>query len=211
MSVIKVCGITRLQDAQHAVAHGATAVGFVLWPRSPRYVTAEQVRSIVACLPAGISTVGLFVDEPEDAIRRAIDTSGITTVQLNDDLPASAAARLDRPVFKTVTLATAASVAAEWPDDVTLLLDAHDPIRRGGTGMTVDWDRAAELAARRRIVLAGGLHSSNVADAILRVKPYGVDVASGVEVSPGVKDPEKVSAFLANARAAFEGHDRGNQ
>ena len=201
---IKVCGITRQEDARCAIDGGATALGFVFWSRSPRCVTAAQARDIVRGLPAGVTTVGVFVDESEETIRRTIERSGIAAVQLYGEAEPAAAARLGRPVFKAMTLTTAAHTAAQWPDDVTLLLDAHDPVRRGGTGVTIDWERAAEIAARRRLVLAGGLKPSNVADAIARVKPFGVDVSSGVEASPGIKDQDKVSEFLANAIAAFD-------
>jgi phosphoribosylanthranilate isomerase len=203
--VVKICGITRTEDAVHAVAHGATALGFILWPRSPRCVTPRQVREIVTELPPGVMTVGVFVDEAEDEICRAADVSGLTAVQLNDSGSAAVAGRIGRPVFKVVTLETAASVAAEWPPEVTLLLDAHDPVRRGGTGQTVDWDRAAEIARLRKMVLAGGLTPHNVCDAVARVRPFGVDVCSGVEAAPGVKSHEKVAQFLTNARRAFGG------
>lgn len=201
---VKVCGITRLEDAAHAVGRGASAIGFVLWPRSPRYVTPQQVRAIVDQLPAGTQTIGVFVDEPVDGVRRAADIAGLSAVQLNDAALPADAGRIGVPVFKVVTLADADQVAAVWPEDVTLLLDAHDPVRRGGTGKTVDWDAAAAIARRRRLVLAGGLTPANVGEAIARVRPFGVDVASGVEASPGVKDAEKVTQFLASARRAFE-------
>lgn len=197
---IKICGITRLEDARLALESGASAIGFVMWRESPRYVTPEQVRAIVDRLPTGATTVGVFVDETAGQIQRVVDATGITMVQLNDEsLPADMRV-LDRPVLKVVTLANAARLAAEWPEDVTLLLDAHDPVKRGGTGVTVDWDAAAALAARRRLVMAGGLAPGNIAEAIARVRPYGVDVSSGVEESPGVKDPGKVMDFIAKAR-----------
>jgi phosphoribosylanthranilate isomerase len=199
----KICGITRLPDALHAVANGATALGFVFWPRSPRWVTADQARTIIVGLPPGVMTVGLFVDETPDAIRGTVERAGLTAVQLNDRLPPSTACALAPSVFKVVTLGTAAQAAEDWPESVTLLLDAHDPVKRGGTGKTVNWQRAAAIAAQRRLVLAGGLTPANVAEAIEIVRPFGVDVASGVESSPGVKDLDKVTKFLSNARAAF--------
>jgi len=200
---VKVCCITRVEDALQAVESGASALGFIFWPRSPRYVTATQVREIVSAVPAGVATVGVFVDAEADDIRRAAETSGINTVQLNDASTPDVMERIGLPVLRAVTLASSARVIAEWPEDVTLLLDAHDPVRRGGTGMTVDWQQAADLARRRRLVLAGGLGPSNIAEAIAIVRPFGVDVCSGVESAPGVKDGDKVAAFVANARAAF--------
>ena len=196
---VKICGTTNLKDAHHAVASGASALGFVLWPRSPRYITPEQVRTILDLLPPEVQAIGVFVDEPPDAVRRAVEIAGLSAVQLNDESAPLAAGRIGVPVLKVVTLANAEAVMTEWPDDVTLLLDAHDPVRRGGTGTTVDWDAAALIARRRRLVLAGGLTPANVAEAIARVEPYGVDVCSGVEASPGTKDPAKVKEFVQRA------------
>jgi phosphoribosylanthranilate isomerase len=202
---LKVCCITRVEDALQAVASGASALGFIFWPRSPRYITPERVRQIVSALPADVATVGVFVDAGGDDIRRTAERSGINTVQLNDESTPDVMTRIGLPVLRAVTLPNSERVAAEWPEDVTLLLDAHDPVRRGGTGMTVDWQQAADLARRRRLVLAGGLRPSNVAEAIAVVRPYGVDVCSGVESAPGVKDHDKVAQFLANARSALQG------
>jgi phosphoribosylanthranilate isomerase len=202
---LKVCCITRVEDALQAVASGASALGFIFWPRSPRYITPERVRQIVSALPADVATVGVFVDADGDDIRRTAERSGINTVQLNDESTPDVMTRIGLPVLRAVTLPSSERVAAEWPEDVTLLLDAHDPVRRGGTGMTVDWQQAADLARRRRLVLAGGLRPSNVAEAIAVVRPYGVDVCSGVESAPGVKDHDKVAQFLANARSALQG------
>jgi phosphoribosylanthranilate isomerase len=196
---IKVCGMTRLEDATHALASGASALGFVMWPRSPRYVTPEQVRAIVDRLPAGARTIGVFVDERVDEVRRAAEIAGLSAVQLNDASSAAEAHRIEVPVFKVVTLVDAEQVISTWPDEVTLLLDAHDPVRRGGTGTTVDWDAAVSIARRRRLVLAGGLTPANVEEAIARVQPFGVDVCSGVEASPGIKDPAKVKEFVQRA------------
>ena len=203
--MVKICGITNLEDGLAAVEAGASALGFNFWPRSPRYITPERVRQIVSALPADVATVGVFVDTDGDDIRRTAERSGINTVQLNDESTPDVMTRIGLPVLRAVTLPSSERVVAEWPEDVTLLLDAHDPVRRGGTGMTVDWQQAADLARRRRVVLAGGLRPSNVAEAIAVVRPYGVDVCSGVESAPGVKDHDKVARFLANARSALQG------
>ena len=199
---IKVCGITRHEDARCAIDGGATALGFVFWSRSPRSVTAEQVRDIISRLPAGVTTVGVFVDESEETIRRTIELSGIGAVQLYGEAEPAAAARLGRPVFKAMTLTTASHTAAQWPDDVTLLLDAHDPVRRGGTGRQIDWSLAAAAAARRPVFLSGGLAPDNIGEAIDRVRPYGVDLSSGVEASPGIKDPVRLRALFRAVAAA---------
>ena len=202
---IKVCGITRLTDALHAVQHGATALGFVFWPHSPRYVALDRAREIIAELPSGTTTVGVFVNEPVDAIRAVVARTGINAVQLHGDEPPAYAAALGWPVFRALTVADAAAAHDAWPEETAFLLDTIDPVRRGGTGETVDWSRAAAIARTRRVVLAGGLTPLNVADAIGAVRPFGVDVSSGVEKSPGVKNCDKVARFLENARHAFEG------
>jgi phosphoribosylanthranilate isomerase len=199
---VKVCGITRAEDAEHAVARGATALGFVFWPRSPRYIAPERAAAIVRRVPAGVATVGVFVNEPVAGIRQAIEQSGISTVQLHGDEPVSYAAQLTQPLLRALDVRAAA--VTDWPLEITILLDAADPARRGGTGMRVDWARAEPLARRRRVVLAGGLSPENVDTAVELVGPWGVDVSSGVESAPGVKDPARVTAFLARARAALE-------
>jgi phosphoribosylanthranilate isomerase len=201
---LKICGITRLDDALHAAEQGATALGFVFWPRSPRHVTVDRAAEIIAELPPGILSVGVFVNEPVETISVQAARTGITAVQLHGDEPPLYAEALPLPVLRSVTLHDAAQAAAAWPETTTLLLDAADTVRRGGTGQLVDWAGAAALAGTRRIVLAGGLTPVNVAEAIETVKPFGVDVSSGVEESPGVKSFDKVSVFLTNARRAFE-------
>jgi len=201
---VKVCGITRLTDALHAVQQGATALGFVFWPHSPRFVTPDRAREIIAELPSSIVTVGVFVNEPVDGIRDVVARTGITTVQLHGDEPPAYADALQWPVVRSVTVEDAGDTCSAWPAGTVFLVDAVDPVRRGGTGGRVDWKRAAALARDRRVVLAGGLTAENVAQAIAAVRPFGVDVSSGVEQSPGVKDFDKVARFVANARSAFE-------
>jgi phosphoribosylanthranilate isomerase len=206
---VNICGITQAADAQHAVRQGATALGFVFWPRSSRSVTPERAAEIIAGLPASVMTVGVFVNEPVDRIRRIAEQARLTAVQLHGDEPPAYADALAWPVFRSVTLDTAPQACASWSAATTLLLDAADPERHGGTGMIVDWRRAAQLASRRRVVLAGGLTPANVGEAIAAVRPYGVDVSSGVEQAPGVKDVDKVTHFLASARDAFEKRGEG--
>jgi phosphoribosylanthranilate isomerase len=202
--VAKVCGMTRAADAVHAVQHGATAVGFVFWPESPRYVAPARAAEIIRELPPGIAAVGVFVNETSEEIRRIAALTGITAVQLHGDEPPAFAAALLLPVWRAMPLARAGAELSGWPETTTILLDAHDPVRRGGTGRRIDWSGAAAVAARRRVVLAGGLTPENVADAIAVVRPFGVDVSSGVETAPGVKDPDKVARFLDRARAALQ-------
>jgi phosphoribosylanthranilate isomerase len=201
---VKICGITRLTDALHAVEQGATAIGFVLWPSSPRAVTIERAAEIVAELPSSVMTIGVFVNEPVDGIRRIVQRTRLTGVQLHGDEPPAYADALDWPVIRAVSVSDIGEVSDAWPPETSLLVDNIDPARRGGTGAVIDWSQAAEVAQKRRVVLAGGLTPDNVASAIRAARPFGVDVSSGVEASPGVKDFDKVTRFIANARGAFE-------
>jgi phosphoribosylanthranilate isomerase len=201
---IKVCGITRVSDALHAVEQGATAVGFVLWPKSPRALTVDRAAEIIAELPSHVMTVGVFVNAPIDSIRSAAERAHLTAVQLHGDEPPAYAEALDWPVIRAVSVGEIDLAAATWSMDTALLVDNIDPVRRGGTGSAVDWTRAAGIAKTRRVVLAGGLTPENVATAIRAVHPFGVDVSSGVESAPGVKDSAKVTQFISNARLAFQ-------
>ena len=195
---VKICGITRLQDAEAAVSLGANALGFVFWPGSPRFVDPYRARAIVAALPPFVSAVGLFVNQPAEHIAGVASLVRLGAVQLHGDETPADAAVIRRPVVRALSLAAAASGLDLWPPHVTVLLDAHDPERRGGTGRTIDWDEAAAIARRRRVVLAGGLNPENIADAIARVRPFGVDVSSGVESAPGIKDVARLKALFEN-------------
>jgi phosphoribosylanthranilate isomerase len=202
----KVCGLTRLTDALHAVKHGATAAGFVFGPKSPRFIAPELAAGIIRELPGTVIAVGVFVNQPIDEITRIAAQTGIAAIQLHGDEPPAYAPALPWPVLRATAIEDVNGSLTDWPPDTLLLLDVHDPVRRGGTGRTIDWSRAAGIAAGRRIVLAGGLTPDNVGAAIDAVRPYGVDVSSGVEEAPGVKNFDKVARFLENARAAFERH-----
>jgi phosphoribosylanthranilate isomerase len=200
---VKICGITRLSDARHAVACGADALGFVFWPKSPRHIAPERAAEIIAALPASVTTVGVFVNESVDGIRTIVERTGIAAVQLHGDETPDFASALGWPVWRAFTVERAEAMSGAWPSATTVLVDAADPVRRGGTGVRVDWGRAAGIAREHRIVLAGGLTPENVAEAIETVRPYGVDVSSGVEDSPGVKNVDKIERFLTSARSAF--------
>jgi len=196
--LVKICGITRLEDAEAAIQLGAGAIGFVFWPKSPRYVDPERARTIVATLPPFIATVGVFVDQTARLVNGVAARAGLSAVQLHGDEPVEMLEEIERPVVKALALraSTTAEEADVWPSRVRLLIDAHDPEQRGGTGRTVDWKRAAAVAARRPVLLAGGLNAANVADAIRTVKPFGIDVSSGVESSPGIKDHTRLRALF---------------
>jgi phosphoribosylanthranilate isomerase len=201
---IKVCGVTRPEDARLAAALGVDALGFVFWPRSPRYVTAAQAAAIASMLPPMIWTVGVFVDQPMEDIRRIAAEVRLNAVQLHGDEPTTSWGLVPGVCIKAVGAGeafTAASIAA-WPAGVYPLADALDPVRRGGTGQRADWAAAAAIARVRPTLLAGGLDAANVGDAIARVRPYAVDVSSGVERSPGIKDPSRLRAFVEAVAAA---------
>ena len=195
---IKVCGITRLDDALRAVELGVDALGFVFWPGSPRCVSLRQAAQISAALPPFVTVVGVFVNQSIEEIRTVAAGVGLCAVQLHGDEAPGTWGRVPGRCLRAVGVGpgfNAAAVAA-WPPEVWPLLDAHDPARRGGTGQAVDWDIAAEVSRRRRIILAGGLDASNVRDAVARVRPFAVDVSSGVEREPGIKDPDRLRAFV---------------
>jgi phosphoribosylanthranilate isomerase len=193
--IVKVCGITRLDDAQAAVAAGASAIGFIFWPDSPRFIDPYRARAIAAALPPFVTPVGVFVDQPAGYINSIASLVGLGVVQMHGNESPDQAAAIRRPVMKAITRIDEA-VVDRWPSKVMLLVDAHDPARRGGTGKTVDWTAAAALAARRPVVLAGGLTPVNVAAAVAQVRPAGIDVSSGVESSPGVKNHERIAALF---------------
>ena len=202
--MVKICGVTRLEDAEMAVSLGATAVGFIFWPGSPRRISTADAAAISAALPDDVWKVGVFVDAPADDIRRVIEDAHLTAAQLHgSETPAFAAALATR-VIKALALERAGEPAAldEWRG-IPILLDAHDPVRKGGTGRTIDWQHAGDIAASREVILAGGLRPDNVADAIARVRPYGIDVSSGVESLPGVKDHQKLRGLFDAVRGSI--------
>jgi phosphoribosylanthranilate isomerase len=199
MTAIKICGITRREDAELAASLGASFVGFVLWKDSPRAATLDTVREIAPALPKTVTPVGVFVDPTAEEVMVAA-AAGIQMAQIHSDAP-SFLRGVTIPIVRAVHLAIDRIDGVE-PDiaDDLVLLDAHDPVKHGGTGMIVDWRRAALIAKSRRVILAGGLTPSNVRQAINEVRPYAVDVASGVESAPGIKDHGLLRAFMAAAK-----------
>jgi len=203
---VKICGITRLTDAEAAVGLGAHALGFVFWPRSPRAVGREVARAIAAALPALVTRVGVFVDTSPAEVADTVRLVGLDVVQLHGDEDVHAYAGVGVRLMKAVRLPDEAAVdrAADLPPFVTPLVDAIDDGRRGGMGRRANWTLAARLASRRPIVLAGGLSDETVEEALREVNPWGIDVSSGVEQSPGIKSQERLRAFFA-AVARTEG------
>jgi phosphoribosylanthranilate isomerase len=196
---VKVCGIRRLDDARLAVELGASALGFVFWPQSPRVVTADEARAITRRLPPFVATVGVFVNQPREDVLETAARAGMTVIQLHGDEDAAAYAGSPFRVIKALPVGRDFTMAAVdgVPAGMTVLLDAHDPIRRGGTGQRVEWTVAAAAAGRRPVILSGGLNADNVQEAVRTVQPHAVDVSSGVESAPGQKDQSKLRAFFA--------------
>ncbi len=204
---VKVCGITNLEDAQAAVEAGADALGFVCYRKSPRFVDAEVIRAIVSELPPFVLPVGVFVNEEQKVVRDLLDRCGLVLAQLHGDETAAYCESLGRPVLKAIRLQSRSDflALAEFKGRALvrgILVDAFSDAAYGGTGHRVDWNLAAEASQLGRVILAGGLTPENVEEAITTVRPYGVDVSSGVEANPGRKDHGKVRAFIQAAKLA---------
>ena len=200
MTRVKICGVCRVEDARLACELGAAAVGFIFWPASPRFIDPYRARRIVSDLPPFVVPIGVFVDQPVQYVADVAGLVHLGAVQLHggEDVAGYQARRLR--VIKAVAVGDGFDpdgAMGQVPESATVLLDAHDPIRRGGTGQTIDWARAAEAARLRPVILSGGLTPGNVREAVAHVRPYALDVSSGVEASPGIKDPAKLEAFFA--------------
>jgi phosphoribosylanthranilate isomerase len=203
MTRVKICGIRSVGDARLAVDLGASALGFVFWPSSPRYVEPAEAATIVAALPPFVTTVGVFVNQSVDFVSDVADLVNLGAIQLHGDENVEDYAdgvRGRRRIIKSVAVSNAGDclpAVKAVPAGATVLLDAHDRAKRGGTGRTIDWTQAAASARLRPVILSGGLNADNVHDAVAVVAPYAIDVSSGVESSPGVKDPGKLRALFA--------------
>jgi len=223
MTWIKICGITNLEDGLAAVEAGADALGFVFYKKSPRYVDAEAARAIATKLPKNVEKVGVFVDETWDNIQATVTRAGLTGIQIHasglrkEDTkpgakPSSAKRYMVLRVFDFLDgqgrfdgFAMSINNTKTAPTISAVFLDSGTTRQPGGTGRTFDWERAGHVAevikrAGVPLVVAGGLTPANVTEAIRTLEPWGVDVSSGVEASPGKKDREKVQAFIAAVR-----------
>jgi len=203
---VKICGLTRESDLVTAVAAGADAIGLVFHAPSPRAVTPEQARTLVAALPSFVTGVGLFVDAEPDRVRSVLAQVPLAALQFHGDEPPAYCEAFHRPWIKAVRMRSGTDLraAARYYDKAGgLLLDTYDPAAAGGIGRRFDWDRVPAWLAPE-IILAGGLNPDNVAEAIRRVGPYALDVSGGVEVAPGVKDRAKIEAFLQGVRDGDE-------
>lgn len=203
MTRIKICGITRAEDAQAAVDAGADAIGFVFYSPSPRSVTVEQAANILRRLPPFVTSVGLFVNADPAWIRAVLDQVPLDLLQFHGDETPDYCAQFGRPWLKAVRVRSREDIEAAFSTYCNakgLLVDAFDPMLYGGTGTAFDWS----LIPRQRplpLVLAGGLDSVNVADAVRQVRPWAVDVSGGVEREKGIKDAAKIRAFINEVRS----------
>ena len=215
MTWVKICGMTNLEDALTAVDAGADAVGFVFYEKSPRNITVEAAREIVRKLPEGVEKVGVFVNESPSRVSTIADSVGLTAVQLHgEEYERSQSYSIERKVFLCIPAERASvgrggaisvrSVFAFPKNLGAIILDSSTSAQRGGTGKPFNWREAKAwvFAVKHRfpIVIAGGLRADNVRCAVEVLEPWGVDVVSGVEASPGKKDPEKVRAFVSAVR-----------
>jgi phosphoribosylanthranilate isomerase len=201
MVKVKICGITRVQEAVQCVAEGADAIGINCYKRSSRYCDEREARAIVDAVGKKVATVGVFVNADEDEIRALRDRIGFSHVQLHGEESPEFLRRLLPNAFKALRVRGSSAVAesARYGGEC-ILLDAYVPGVPGGTGEVFDWAVARQIAQKRSVVLAGGLDHQNVARAVAQVAPSWVDVASGVERSPGRKDPDSVRAFIRAAK-----------
>ncbi|UAW99727.1 phosphoribosylanthranilate isomerase [Halopseudomonas nanhaiensis] len=199
---VKICGITRPEDALAAAGAGADAIGLVFYPGSPRHVSPDAAARIVKALPPFVTSVGLFVDAGEADVREVLRQVPLDLLQFHGDEPDEFCSRFGVPYMKALRVRPGDdldALAAQWPGACAILLDAYKPGMPGGTGERFDWSM---IPASRSwtLVLAGGLDASNVRQAIDLARPWAVDVSGGVEADKGIKDPEKINAFVQEVK-----------
>jgi phosphoribosylanthranilate isomerase len=208
MTRVKICGITNAEDARVACEAGVDAIGLNFYPRSPRALSVEKAAKLRASIPSNVQVFGVFVNAAGGEVMEIFQDVRLDALQLHGDESAATVRQLARlaPVFKALRVGPDFSAAAleKYPDVSGFLFDTADamPGQYGGTGRLADWGVAQQAARSHRVILAGGLNAENVAAAILQVRPYGVDVASGVEASPGTKDHAQLREFVREARRA---------
>lgn len=202
---VKICGITRIEDAQAAVRQGADAIGLVFYAPSPRAVEIEQAREIIASLPAFVCKVALLVDADSRYVRQLLDALSIDLLQFHGNESPAFCEQFGRSYIKAVRMSedvALESVAVQYASASGLLLDSYQPGVPGGTGHAFDWQRLAGVELTAPLILAGGLHADNITQAIQTVHPYAVDTSSGVEQGKGIKDEEKIKAFMSGVNRA---------
>ena len=205
MTLVKICGITNLEDALAAVASGADALGFNFYKPSPRYIAPQNARAIVDQLPNAVLTVGVFVNEELESVRSIATQAGLKALQLHGDESPEYCRQLaaDNYVIKTFTVAGSFDPQlAKMYEVQAIMLDTRDNNLRGGTGRVFDWSVAQQLRPLLpKLYLAGGLSPENVAEAVMTVRPYAVDACSSLELKPGIKNHERVSVFIDAVRS----------
>ncbi|MGH7411859.1 MAG: phosphoribosylanthranilate isomerase [Candidatus Methylomirabilis sp.] len=207
MTRVKICGITSREDAWAAVEAGADALGFIFVKGTPRWIEPESAATIATDVGPFIATVGVFMDGTAEEIERIAAVCGLSLAQLHGSEPPEVCERLRVPFVKSIRVQREDDLAtlSKYPQARAFLLDTYDAGRPGGTGKTFPWEIAAKAAREARIVLSGGLTPGNVARAVAQVRPYAVDVSSGVETSPGRKDHWKMREFIEQAKRAGAG------
>ncbi len=200
---IKMCGTTSIEDANHAILWGVAALGFIFYPKSPRNISPEKAREIISNIPSFVDPVGVFVDKDLAEVEEIAKYSGLTHLQLHGNEDREYCEKLESKL-PTCKIIKAFRVSAESnPEDfsqynehvTSFLLDTYVKDEAGGTGHAFDWDLITQFQLQRPLVLAGGLNPENIVEAIKKIRPFAVDVNSGVEVSPGIKDHAKLEAF----------------
>jgi phosphoribosylanthranilate isomerase len=207
---IKICGITRLEDALCAAECGADAVGFIFHPASPRYMTPERAMAIIARLPEGIATVGVFVNRKKEVVEQTAEACGLDLIQLHgDESPAYCRQFPSGRVIKAVSPGTPEEVRAlDLYDIRAFLVDARDTGRYGGTGKRSDWELAIKIREAHPLILAGGLDPENIEEALAAVAPHAVDINSGCELAPGIKDHDRMRRIIGMIRGMTQGTTR---
>jgi phosphoribosylanthranilate isomerase len=202
MTQIKICGITNIEDGLAAASAGADALGFVFHPASPRYVTPGRAREIIGSLPQAVCTVGVFVNLAAEEVLSIAELCGLDLIQLHGGETREYCRRFPRErVIKALSFRSEEEFVAMADYPVrAFLVDAHDPVRFGGTGKTCNWNLAHRAAARHPLILAGGLSEENIIAALEAVRPLAVDISSGVETAPGKKDHEKIRSVIASVK-----------
>lgn len=203
-TAVKICGITRLEDALTSIHAGAQAIGFVFYPSSPRYIAPTAAGAILRALPPFITTVGLFVDAPAEEVRAIVAQAPVELLQFHGAETPAYCRQFERPYMKAVRMGPEVDLlqyARDYEDAKALLLDAYVEGLHGGSGAVFDWSRVP-VKLPVPVILSGGLTVENVGDAVRRVRPSAVDVSSGVESAKGIKDAGKIAAFIAGVRNA---------
>jgi phosphoribosylanthranilate isomerase len=206
---VKICGFTRVEDAVYAGNLGVDAIGLVFYPASPRHVSIGKAAEIAKALPAFVNVVGLFVDAEPSLVREVISRVRVDSLQFHGDEPPEVCRFYDKPYIKAIRMHKGIRISeaeGQYHDAAGLLLDAYHPGVPGGTGSGFDWDLIPEKRSLP-IILAGGLTADNAGQAVRTVKPYALDVSSGVEAGKGIKDAAKMAAFIRTTNQTIENYD----